>query len=82
MALNHISFSNFFINKLQGVFEEVGVHHFDDEDEKGHDYDRPKPCTILWCVSTQITPKWISKINFCQNMEVEKDTKDKLHLEK
>ena len=40
-------FSNFFVKKLQGVFEEVGVHHFDDEDEKGHDYDRPKPCTIL-----------------------------------
>ena len=32
---------------VMGVFEEVGVHHFDDEDEKGHDYDRPKPCTIL-----------------------------------
>jgi len=41
---------------VMGVFEEVGVHHFDDEDEKGHDYDRPKPCTILWCVSTQIPP--------------------------
>ena len=31
---------------VMGVFEEVGVHHFE-EDEKGHDYDRPKPCTIL-----------------------------------
>ena len=31
---------------VMGVFEEVGVHHFE-EDEKGHDYDRPKACTIL-----------------------------------
>lgn len=31
---------------VMGVFENVGVHHFE-EDERGHDYDRPKPCTIL-----------------------------------
>lgn len=31
---------------VMGVFEDVGVHHFE-EDEKGHDYDRPKPCNIL-----------------------------------
>ena len=31
---------------VMGVFEEVGVHRFE-EDERGHDYDRPKPCTIL-----------------------------------
>lgn len=31
---------------VMGVFEDVGVHHFE-EDERGHDYDRPKPCTIL-----------------------------------
>ena len=47
---------------VMGVFEEVGVHHFDDEDENGHDFDRPKPCTILWCVSMQIPPQLISKV--------------------
>jgi len=70
---------------VMGVFEEVGVHHFDDEDEKGHDYDRPKPCTILWCVSTQIPPQWIfkfSKNQLTNNMEVEKKYQRQLHLVK